>query len=208
MCIAKRTPDERKYFQFLPSSVIFSCLDTASLRPGGISRRRAFTAVSASSSSAAIFPAVLAVIFGIVSLFGEMLLILYMQTASAVFYSGATGNFRSSGSGGQSMPEDKTPQDISGPSNTSGLQNPDTPKDAEPAALTGSRPSGGAKTSGTASAEPDTDSPSDSDGDSDETLSILETTIHWTICTMKRKNSLSPDRRYIGRKMTEITEIG
>ena len=142
--------------------------------PVGLAAGAAFTAVSASSSSAAIFPAVLAVIFGIVSLFGEMLLILYMQTASAVFYSGATGNFRSSGSGGQSMPEDKIPQDISGPSNTSGLQNPDTPKDAEPAALTGSRPSGGAKTSGTASAEPDTDSPSDSDSDSDETLSILE----------------------------------
>lgn len=48
------------------------------------------------STTGTIIAVILSIIFGIVSLIGNAFLTIYMQTASAVFYSGASGNFRSS----------------------------------------------------------------------------------------------------------------
>ena len=63
--------------------------------PAVLTSSAVYLAVSAPSGASILLPVILAVVFGIISFVGIMFLMLYMQTASAVFYSGATGNFRS-----------------------------------------------------------------------------------------------------------------
>ena len=64
--------------------------------PVMITAGAAATALGAASSTVTALAAVISVIFGVISLIGNAFLTIYMQTASAVFYSGASGNFRSS----------------------------------------------------------------------------------------------------------------
>jgi len=64
--------------------------------PVMITAGAAATALTAASSTVTALAAVISVIFGVISLIGNAFLTIYMQTASAVFYSGASGNFRSS----------------------------------------------------------------------------------------------------------------
>lgn len=52
-------------------------------------------AATAATTAGTVMCVIISVIFGIISLIGNAFLTIYMQTASAVFYSGASGNFRS-----------------------------------------------------------------------------------------------------------------
>lgn len=79
-------------FSFLPWILLF-CV------PVVITVIAATAAVYLPSGTYAVLSAVTAVVFGIISLIASIFLNLYMQAASAVFYSGASGNFRSSASG-------------------------------------------------------------------------------------------------------------
>ena len=74
---------------FLPW-IILLCI------PAGVAASTAYTAASAQGGGSVLIPVIFTVVCGIITFAGSMFLMLYMQTASAVFYSGATGNFRSS----------------------------------------------------------------------------------------------------------------
>lgn len=74
---------------FLPW-IILLCI------PAGVAASTAYTAASAQGGGFVLIPVIFTVVCGIITFAGSMFLMLYMQTASAVFYSGATGNFRSS----------------------------------------------------------------------------------------------------------------